>query len=88
MAMFQWIAGEGKQKCLGVYAQGVASAVQAAKNCGYRIGCRVWMGRIEGVVIGYNISRIGRYAGTGYPVIVQTELGVAKCSADELRLAA
>lgn len=88
MSRLQAIAGAAKPKSLGVYTQGVAEAVRAAQDCGYTVGCRVLVGNIEGTVIGYNIARVGRFAGTGYPVIVETPLGVAKCSAEELRLAA
>ena len=88
MCVLHAIAGDAKPKSRGVYAQGVVDAVRAAQDSGYRIGSRVLLGRVEGTVIGYNIARTGRFAGTGYPVIVETSLGIAKCSATELRLAA
>lgn len=88
MVMLRAIEGGAKPRSLGVCAQGVVEAVRAAQGCGYRIGSKVLMGQVAGTVIGYNIARVGRFAGSGYPVIVETELGIAKCSADELRLAA
>lgn len=55
-----------------------AAAVRAAHSCGLTVGRQVKIGIVRGVVIGYNIARRGRYPGRRYPLLVKTELGVAK----------
>lgn len=55
-----------------------AAAVRAACSCGLTVGRQVKIGIVRGVVIGYNIARHGRYPGRRYPLLVKTELGVAK----------
>lgn len=55
-----------------------AAAVRAACSCGLTVGRQVRIGIVRGVVIGYNIARYGRYPGRRYPLLVKTELGVAK----------
>lgn len=55
-----------------------AAAVRAACSCGLTVGRQVKIGIVRGVVIGYNIARRGRYPGRRYPLLVKTELGVAK----------
>lgn len=62
------------------------SAVQAAIRKGLVVGCEVLIGKIPGIVVGYNISGYGRFVGATYPVVVRTALGVAKCRSDELEL--
>jgi hypothetical protein len=64
----------------------VANAVRVAIQGGYRIGRQVSIGSIEGRIIGYNIAAYGRYVGADYPLLVATDLGVAKCRAEELAL--
>jgi hypothetical protein len=67
---------------------GVAWAIGNALRAGFRVGCRVQMGAIDGRIVGYNIAGEGIYHGALYPLVVATEFGLAKCSPDELRLAA
>lgn len=55
-----------------------ADAVRAACSCGLTVGRQVKIGVVRGVVIGYNIARRGRYPGRRFPLLVKTELGVAK----------
>jgi hypothetical protein len=67
-------------------AAAAAVAIRMAMQRGYRIGRLVNIGSIDGRVIGYNIAAYGRYVGADYPLLVATELGVAKCRPDELHL--
>jgi hypothetical protein len=62
------------------------AAVQAAIRRGLVVGSEVLIGKIPGIVVGYNISGYGRFVGATYPVVVRTALGVAKCRSDELEL--
>jgi hypothetical protein len=66
----------------------VLSAVAAARSAGATVGRQVRIGTIHGRIIGYNIAAGGVYPGAAFPLLVATEYGVAKCSVDEIRLAA
>lgn len=61
-----------------------AAAVRAAVARGLTVGRQVKLGIVRGVVIGYNIACRGRFPGRRYPLLVKTELGVAKCHVDEV----
>lgn len=61
-----------------------AAAVRAAVAGGLTVGRQVKLGIVRGVVIGYNIARRGRFPGRRYPLLVKTELGIAKCRVDEV----
>jgi len=74
---------QGRQKLGKV----IENAVHAAIQRGYVIGREVLIGRIPGIVVGYNIASFGRFVGTTYPLVVRTAMGVTKCSMDELSLA-
>ena len=65
----------------------IGSAVSFAINHGYVVGREVLVGRIPGIVVGYNIASFGPFVGSAYPLVVRTELGVTKCSLEEVRLA-
>ncbi len=65
----------------------IAAAVNAAINCGFVVGREVLLGRIPGIVVGYNIASFGQFPGSVYPLVVRTALGVTKCAVDELDLA-
>ncbi len=69
-------------------AQGalLRQAIHAAIAGGYLAGREVSIGRVPGVIIGYNIVRRGRFAGHRYPLLVRTALGVTKCAPAELEL--
>lgn len=62
------------------------SAVQAAMHRGFVVGREVLVGKIPGIVVGYNIGGFGRFIGAAYPLVVRTALGIAKCNPDELEL--
>lgn len=68
-------------------AASVASAVRSAKRHGFFVGARVRIGRVEGEVIGYNVGAEGLYPGAFFPLLVQTDLGPAKCGLTEVQLA-
>ena len=87
MARLMAIIGDSGPGGRGIYAQCVATAVKTAQGMGFCVGAKVLIGTVPGRVIGHNITRVGRFAGTSYPVLVQTELGMVKCSIEELRLA-
>lgn len=60
--------------------------VQAAMRRGFVVGREVLIGDVPGIIAGYNIAGFGRFIGAAYPLVVRTELGVAKCHPDELTL--
>ncbi|HAF54149.1 MAG TPA: hypothetical protein DCL01_02735 [Thauera sp.] len=62
----------------------VEQSIHRAIDAGYRIGCAVRLGSVPGSVIGYNISNFGRFSGASYPLLVETDYGIAKCSMREV----
>ena len=62
------------------------AVVQAVIRKGFVVGREVLIGKVPGVVVGYNIGGFGRFIGAVYPLVIRTELGVAKCHPDELTL--
>jgi hypothetical protein len=87
MIALNLIAGTGQ----GTHHQAIAPAaielaVASAIKQGFKLGCHVVIGTVCGKIIGFNIAAFGNYAGTRFPLLVGTDLGVAKCSANELRL--
>lgn len=65
----------------------IGSAVNAAINLGFVVGREVLVGKIPGLVVGYNIASFGPFTGSAYPLVVRTALGVTKCAMDEVSLA-
>lgn len=65
----------------------IGSAVNAAINQGFVVGREVLVGKVPGLVLGYNIASFGPFNGGTYPLVVRTALGVTKCAIDEVRLA-
>lgn len=65
----------------------IGAAVNAAINRGFVVGREVLLGRIPGIVVGFNIASFGQFPGSLYPLVVRTALGVTKCAVDELDLA-
>lgn len=62
------------------------SSVQMAIRQGFVVGREVLVGKIPGIVVGYNIGGFGRFVGAVYPLVIRTALGITKCSPDELDL--
>ena len=62
----------------------IGELVHTAMLHGLSVGRTVRIGRVQGIVIGYNIARDGTYPGTHYPLLVRTELGTAKFGLDEV----
>ena len=62
-------------------------AMREAQAQGFKIGRRVRIGAVMGIVIGHNIAAGGRYCGAKFPLVVQTPFGIAKCSLGEISLA-
>lgn len=62
------------------------AAIHAAIGSGYVVGREVWVGRIPGIIVGYNIGRFGCFVGNIYPLLVRTALGATKCTPGELTL--
>ena len=82
----------GMQGCAGrenprADAQCIEAAVHRAHEAGFRVGQPVSLGVVQGFVLGYNISRRGRFPGARYPLLVATGFGVVKCRLEEVRLA-
>lgn len=65
----------------------IGAAVTIAINRGFVVGREVLLGRIPGIVVGYNIASFGQFPGNDYPLVVRTALGVTKCAMDEVSLA-
>lgn len=65
----------------------IESAVNMAIHRGFVVGREVLVGKVPGIVVGYNIASFGPFVGNAYPLVVRTSLGVTKCSVDELHLA-
>lgn len=64
----------------------IGSAIHAAIGLGFVVGREVMVGKVPGIVVGYNIASFGNFVGSDFPLVVRTALGVTKCSPDELRL--
>lgn len=64
----------------------IACAVSVAIKQGFVVGREVLVGKIPGIVVGYNIAAVGTFLGNSYPLVVRTELGVAKCALKEVSL--
>jgi hypothetical protein len=69
----------------GQATRNIEAAVSAAKRTGYVVGRKVRIGVVTGVIVGYNIARCGDFEGSRYPLLVQTEYGIAKCALMELQ---
>ena len=67
-------------------AQDISSVVWDARAKGYAIGREVQLGGVRGTIVGYNISRRGKFRGAKFPMVVQTPFGVTKCSLVEIQL--
>ncbi len=65
---------------------GQDASIQSAIRRGFVVGREVLIGKIPGIVVGYNIAGFGRFVGSAYPLVVRTALGIAKCNPDELEL--
>lgn len=61
-------------------------AIQSAIRSGFVSGRDVLIGKVPGIVVGYNIGAFGSFVGTAYPLVVRTALGIVKCHPDELEL--
>jgi hypothetical protein len=68
------------------HPRAIRQAIGDAMRRGWRIGTRVAIGMIPGSVVGYNISARGRYVGSRYPLVIESDLGITKCHPDELTL--
>ena len=65
----------------------IGPLIHTATRRGLIIGRAVRIGVVRGIVIGYNIARLGRFPGTRYPLLVETELGTTKAGLEEVVLA-
>ena len=81
-------AGRGVRVVQGIRRRRVPleSSVQTAIRRGFVVGREVLVGKIPGIVVGYNIGGFGRFVGAMYPLVIRTALGITKCSPDELEL--
>lgn len=68
-------------------AEAIGERIHVAMRRGLAIGQAVKIGTVRGIVIGYNISRAGRFPGDEYPLLVKTELGIAKFGLEEVQAA-
>lgn len=77
---------KGDQQCetSSGWRQAVEAVIRAAIEAGFRIGQQVRIGRVRGSIVGYNIAAKGRFAGDRFPLLVDTEFGVTKCSLREV----
>lgn len=74
------IQGRGAGSNRHLSEVGAHRAVRSAQEAGFHIGCLVHLGKVAGRVVGYNIASSGAYFGALFPLVVETELGIAKCS--------
>jgi hypothetical protein len=65
----------------------IGSAVNAAIKLGFVVGREVLVGKVPGLVVGYNIASFGAFIGNAYSLVVRTAMGVTKCAVDEVSLA-
>ena len=65
----------------------IGSAVNVAIKRGFVVGREVLVGKVPGLVVGYNIASFGSFTGNAYPLVVRTATGVTKCALDEVSLA-
>lgn len=78
--------GNGQRDC-EPSDRNVGSAVNAAIKLGFVVGREVLVGKVPGLVVGYNIASFGSFTGNVYPLVVRTAMGVTKCALDEVSLA-
>lgn len=62
----------------------IESAVHKAIECGFVIGRPVLIGKVAGIVVGYNIASFGQFLGAAYPLLVYTPFGISKCALTEV----
>ncbi len=72
--------------CGNAGADRIEFAVQMAIDQGFVVGCRVRIGKVSGIVVGYNIASFGQFLGAAYPLLVYTPLGISKCGLAEVSL--
>lgn len=78
------VSGQRRSSAAHHYHGTVEQSIHRAIDAGYRVGSAVRLGSVPGSVIGYNISNFGRFSGASYPLLVETEYGIAKCSMREV----
>ena len=54
---------------------------------GFLIGREVFLDRVPGIVVAYNITRFGHFIGNAYPLVIRTAYGVTKCRMNDVSLA-
>ncbi len=86
MSALNVIDGDKKEAGHRPARDAIAEAVAAARRAGFSIGQEVMLGTVPGTIVGYNIAGFGEFDGLLYPLLVATELGMAKCHPIELRL--
>jgi len=86
MEALRVIDGDKKETGRAPDHEGIAQAVAAARRAGFCLGRQVILGTVPGTIVGYNIAGYGAFCGLLYPLLVATDLGVAKCHPIELRL--
>ena len=80
------IVVNGQRPCSAAhhYHGTVGQSIHRPTSAAHRTGRPVRLARVPGSVIGYNISNFGRFSGASYPLLVETEYGVTKCSMREV----
>ncbi|WP_345794945.1 hypothetical protein AAG895_07900 [Thauera sp. JM12B12] len=78
------VNGQRPRSAAHHYHGTVEQSILRAIDAGYHVGSTVRIGQVPGSVIGYNISNFGRFSGASYPLLVETEYGIAKCSTREV----
>ncbi len=86
MKALRVIDGDRKEAGHATDREGIALAVEVARRAGFSLGKAVMLGTVPGTIVGYNIAGFGTFCGLLYPLLVATDLGVAKCHPIELRL--
>ncbi len=83
--MLSVINGDGR--CRTLRRKIVPDVMRRVLKIGYTIGRKVKIGTVFGVVIGYNIGEGGEFPFWSFPLLIATDMGVAKCSPSEVTLA-
>ncbi len=85
--MLDLIKGKRSSRNVGnVSANQIESAVQEAIARGFVVGSQVRIGKVAGIVVGFNIASFGQFLGADYPLLVYTPLGISKCAMAEVEL--
>lgn len=62
------------------------SIVAGLGRRGFNVGSEVLVGRLAGVIVGYNVGVLSRFVGAAQPLLVRTARGIARCRIEDVKL--